>query len=172
MKGNIVKTDGSGALSYETIVEGELTEGGVAEIVASIPADLTQFKQLQFFAEVKVAEVASGTSCVHWLTISDKSHTTYNIGLLRHTVTSKGEVDYTWCCDTDIRRRADEKYAFWSKFLISTTEGNNSVADLRTMISSQQESNLVSTTLPPHLILRITNTTFEAGTKFVLRGVR
>ena len=157
--------------NYETILEGELTEGGVSEITTLIPVDLTQYKQLQFYAKVNVAEVESGTSCLHALSICDKNHAAYNSGLIYLPVTNNGKTSYVWDCESNIYKTENE-HVFLTKFSIIAGFGNSFATNPRALAANIKTSNITNQSYPPHLSMRITNTTFEAGTKYYLRGIR
>ena len=157
--------------NYETILEGELTEGGVSEITTLIPVDLTQYKQLQFYAKVNVAEVESGTSCLHVLSICDKNHAAYNSGLIYLPVTNNGKTSYVWDCESNIYKTENE-HVFLTKFSIIAGFGNSFATNPRALAANIKTSNITNQSYPPHLSMRITNTTFEAGTKYYLRGIR
>lgn len=160
--------DVGGGGEYETIIEGELAEGGVSLITTAM-ADIRQYTRLQFFVDAKLPALSTATNCAIRLCIGDEKAVSYSSYIASTTPNHQTETTYHIIGSVEIMVESEDgKTWLQSNYSASKYEGLNSVSSTNGSINGIASNRIGSS--PPYFKISVTNNTFMAGTRYIVKG--
>lgn len=161
-----INNNGGGAV---TLAEGTLTEDGVVTISTALTDDIREYKRMQFWADVTLPTLDTSATCVIRLTIANENGGAYSWYLASTSQSHKDESTYHIMGTAELIRQIDD-----GLIICQTNYGANKNTSLNGNANTiGMFSNLGTKhmdTHPPYFKITVTNNTFKAGTKFVVKG--
>ena len=160
--------DVGGGAEYETIIDGELAEGGVSLITTAM-ADIRQYTRLQFFVDAKLPALSTATNCAIRLCVGDEKSVSYSSYIASTTPNHQAETTYHIIGSVEIMVESEDgKTWLQSNYSASKYSALNSVGNTSGAINDIRSERIES--CPPYFKISVANNTFMAGTRYIVKG--